>query len=127
MDRRVQKVILLMEEDIRKSLTLDEMAQAVNLSPSHLYHLFKSETSESPRRYLKMLRMRRAKELLETTFMSIKEIVAVTGANDGSHFVRDFKKQYGMTPTQYRRALSAEAPSAPSRQEPRAEAGSANR
>jgi transcriptional regulator GlxA family with amidase domain len=96
-----------MEEDIRKSLTLDELAQTVNLSPSHLYHLFKSETGESPRRYLKTLRMRRAKELLETTFMSVKEIVAVTGANDGSHFVRDFKKQYSMTPTEYRRALAS--------------------
>jgi len=106
MDRRVQKVILLIEEDIRKKLTLEEMAQTVNLSPSYLYHLFKSETGVSPHRYLKMLRMKRAKELLETTFMSIKQIVAVTGTNDGSHFVRDFKKQYTITPTQYRRAHS---------------------
>ena len=109
MDRRVQKVILLIEEDIRRSLTLDEMAQAVNLSPSHLYHLFKSETGASPRQYLKTLRMNQAKKLLETTFMTVKEIGLVTGANDGSHFVRDFKKQYNMTPTQYRQALSKEA------------------
>lgn len=94
-----------MEEDIRKSLTLDEWAQIVNLSPSHLYHLFKSETGETPSRYLKMLRMKRAKELLETTFLSVKEIVVVTGINDGSHFTRDFKKQYRMTPTQYRCAF----------------------
>jgi AraC family transcriptional regulator, arabinose operon regulatory protein len=105
MDRRVQKVILLMEEDIRKSLTLDEWAQVVNLSPSHLYHLFKSETGETPNRYLKTLRLKRAKELLETTFLSVKEIVAVTGINDGSYFMRDFKKQYTMTPSQYRRTF----------------------
>jgi transcriptional regulator GlxA family with amidase domain len=105
MDRRVQKVILLMEEEIRKNLTLDEWAQVVNLSPSHLYHLFKAETGETPCRYLKMLRMKRAKELLETTFLTVKEIVAVMGINDGSHFMRDFKKQYTMTPTQYRRAF----------------------
>jgi two-component system response regulator YesN len=105
MDRRVQQVILLMEEDIRKSLTLEEWAQIVNLSPSHLYHLFKSETGETPSRYLKTLRMQRAKELLETTFLTVKEIVTATGISDGSHFVRDFKKQYTMTPTQYRHAL----------------------
>jgi AraC-like DNA-binding protein len=94
-----------MEEDIRKSLSLDEWGQVVNLSPSHLYHLFKSETGETPCRYLKLLRMKRAKELLETTFLSVKEILAVTGINDGSHFMRDFKKQYTMTPTQYRRSF----------------------
>jgi transcriptional regulator GlxA family with amidase domain len=106
MDRRVQKVVLLMEQDIRKSFTLDEIAQAVNLSPSHIYHLFRSDIGVSHTRYLKMLRVKKAKELLETTFMSVKEIVAAVGVNDGSHFVRDFKKQYKMTPTQYRRSLS---------------------
>lgn len=105
MDRRVQKVVLLMEQDIRMSLTLAELAQAVNLSPSHLYHLFRSEIGMSQTRYLKMLRIKRAKKLLEMTFMSVKEIAAAVGASDGSHFVRDFKKHYNMTPTQYRRSL----------------------
>jgi transcriptional regulator GlxA family with amidase domain len=105
MDKRVQRIILLMEQDIRKSFALDEVAHTVNLSPSHLYHLFKSEIGMSQTRYLKMLRVKKAKELLETTFMSIKEIVVAIGATDRSHFVRDFKKQYNMTPTQYRRSL----------------------
>jgi AraC-like DNA-binding protein len=37
--------------------------------------------------------------------MSVKEIVTLIGANDGSHFVRDFKRHYNLTPTQYRRLL----------------------
>lgn len=103
MDRRVQRVIQMIESDIRRNLTLAEMSHAVNLSPSHLYHLFKSETGMPPTRYVKVLRLRKAKELLETTFMSVKEIVTLIGANDGSHFVRDFKRHYNLTPTQYRR------------------------
>ena len=105
MDKRVKRVVLLIEQDIRKSPTLDEIAQVVNLSSSHIYHLFRSEIGVSPTRYLKMLRIKKAIELLETTFMSVKEIVAAVGGNDRSHFVRDFKKEYKMTPTQYRRSL----------------------
>ena len=112
MDRRVQLVIQMIEDDIRRDFTLAEMARAVNLSPSHFYHLFKSETGMPPTRYVKLLRMRKAKELLETTFMSVKEIVTLIGAHDGSHFVRDFKRHYNLTPTQYRRLLYANGSSA---------------
>jgi transcriptional regulator GlxA family with amidase domain len=103
----------MIEADIRANLTLAEMAQAVNLSPSHLYHLFKSETGEAPARYVKTLRMSKAKELLETTFLSVKEIVMLVGANDESHFVRDFKRRYSLTPTQYRRLLDGNGSSPP--------------
>lgn len=107
MDRRVQRVILMIESDIRRDYTLAEMAHAVNLSPSHFYHIFKSETGMAPTRYMKEFRMNKAKELLETTFMSVKEILTQIGARDGSHFVRDFKRHYNLTPTQYRRLLDA--------------------
>ena len=46
--------------------------------------------------------MQAAKELLETTFLSVKEIVALAGFNDESHFVRNFKKLYGVTPSEHR-------------------------
>ena len=52
--------------------------------------------------YLKALRMQTACELLETTDLSIKQIMLGVGIRDESHFVRDFKRKYGMTPTQYR-------------------------
>lgn len=115
MDRRVQRVIQMIEDDIRRDFTLAEMADAVNLSPSHFYHLFKSETGMAPKRYVKLLRMSRAKELLETTFMSVKEIVTLIGVHDGSHFVRDFKRHYNLTPTQYRRLLEVNSSSAQKR------------
>jgi transcriptional regulator GlxA family with amidase domain len=107
MDRRVQRVIQMIEEDIRANFALAELARAVNLSPSYLCHLFKSETGMAPTHYVKVLRMTKAKELLETTFMSVKEIATRIGAHDGSHFVRDFKRQYKVTPTQYRRSMGS--------------------
>ena len=55
-----------------------------------------------PIRYLRQLRMERAKHLLESSFLSVKEIAFQVGLNDESHFVRDFKSTYGYSPALYR-------------------------
>ena len=55
-----------------------------------------------PIRYLRLLRMERAKNLLESSFLSVKEIAFQVGLNDESHFVRDFKTTYGYSPALYR-------------------------
>lgn len=55
-----------------------------------------------PIRYLRQLRMERAKQLLESSFLSVKEIAFQVGLNDESHFVRDFKSTYGYSPALYR-------------------------
>lgn len=100
MDQRVRTVIALTKAHLDRKLSIREMAGAVHLSPSHLRQLFKDETSMSLARYLREVRMQKAKELLETTFLSVKEIAAKVGISDVSHFVRDFKKAYGITPLQ---------------------------
>lgn len=102
MDARVQNVVTLMRRDLRAKLTLNDMARTVNLTSFHFCHLFKAETGQSPARYLKALRLERARELLETTFLSVKEIRSLVGLNDESHFARDFRAAYGLTPQQHR-------------------------
>jgi AraC-like DNA-binding protein len=101
-DVRVQNIVTLMRRDLRAKLTLNDMARAVNLTSFHFCHLFKAETGSSPAKYLKALRLERARELLETTFLSTKEIRALVGLNDESHFARDFRAVYGLTPQQHR-------------------------
>lgn len=103
MDSRIEALIALMKADLRKVLPIGRMAQSVNLSPTRLSCLFKSETGTPPGRYLRELRMEVAAALLVDSFLSVKEIMARVGINDESHFVRDFKRATGMTPMQYRR------------------------
>lgn len=91
-----------MREDVRGELCLSEFAQSVNLSVWRLCHIFKSDVGMPPMRYLRLLRMERAKELLESSFLSVKEIAYRVGLNDESHFVRDFKSTYGSSPALYR-------------------------
>ena len=102
MDHRVQIVISLMKKDLRKELTLDEMSRVVNITPSHLCRLFKAETGGPPAKYFKQLRMQKAREMLETTPLSVKQIMSGVGILDESHFVRDFKYAYGLPPAKYR-------------------------
>ena len=103
MDARVERVMELMKNDRRRNLPLSKLARSVNLSPARLSSLFKAETGTPPSRYLKLLRMSEAKILLCNTFLSVKEVLAHAGFTDESHFVRDFKRIYGITPTEYRR------------------------
>ncbi len=103
MDQRVQLVMARMKDDFRQKRRLCRIAQSVNLSTSRFYYLFKAETGTSPAQYLRTIRMQQAKDLLETTFLSVKEIMNMVCITDQSHFVRDFKKIYGATPTQHRR------------------------
>jgi AraC-like DNA-binding protein len=102
LDKRVEKIIQMMREDVRGELSLGEFAQSVNLSVWRLCHIFKSDVGMPPIRYLRQLRMARAKELLESSFLSVKEIAFQVGLNDESHFVRDFKSTYGYSPALYR-------------------------
>ena len=102
MDKRVEKIIAMMREDVRGELSLGEFAQSVNLSVWRLCHIFKSDVGMPPIRYLRLLRMERAKDLLESSFLSVKEIAYQVGLNDESHFVRDFKSTYGFSPASYR-------------------------
>ena len=102
MDQRVKKAIAEMEKHLNAELSLDVLAESVNLSTSRFRHLFKTETGTTPAQYLKSLRMSRARELVETTFLNIKEIMCSIGVRDKRHFAKDFEKTYGLTPTQYR-------------------------
>ena len=94
-----------MQEDLHRDLSLNKMAECVNLSPTRFCYLFKSVTGTPPAKFLKSLRMREAANLLASSFLSVKEILTRAGFTDGSHFVKDFKKMYGMTPSEYRKRV----------------------
>lgn len=91
-----------MRNNLHREVSLSNLAQSVNLSVWRLSYIFKSEMGMSPIKYLRFLRMERARHLLETSFLNIKEVAYHVGLKDESHFVRDFKKAYGAAPTPYR-------------------------
>jgi len=101
-DPRVHTVLALIEANIEHPMSLDDLAKAVNLSTWRLCHLFRIQTGCAPLRYSKIIRMDQARKLLETTFLSVKEVMSKVGATDESHFVRDFKTHHGLYPSELR-------------------------
>ncbi len=103
MEPRIYKVIYLIKVDLDREIAVVELAKSVNLSTSRLRHLFKAETGLSPAQYLKAQRLEKAKHLLETTFLNLKEVMHQAGFSDRSNFMRDFRRAYKVPPLQYRK------------------------
>ncbi len=85
-----------------KSLNLHEIAQEVNLSPSHFSYLFKNKTGYSPIEYFNHLKIQKACQFLLFTTNRVKEISFELGIEDPYYFSRLFKKVMGVSPEEYR-------------------------
>lgn len=112
LDPRVRKIIALIQADLRQEFQMEEIAALVNLSPRQIRRLFQQELGCAPQQLLRRLRLAKAQELLVTTFLLVKEIAEQVGMSDVNHFIREFRKAYGLTPETYRRQASLEKNSA---------------
>ncbi|MFZ6028938.1 MAG: response regulator [Chloroflexota bacterium] len=83
-------------------LSLNDVAAHVNLSPSHFSTVFSQETGQTFKEYLIGLRIQKAKELLRTTRHKTAEISYEVGYHDAHYFSAVFRKNTGMTPTEFR-------------------------
>lgn len=88
----------------------DAVAAVVGCSPSHLSRLFTRATGRTFKECVLECRMEKAKELLERTGRKVIDIALDLGYGDPNYFSSTFKRVTGVTPTQYRRRMSAERP-----------------
>ncbi len=105
MDWRIARINSHLREgcSLEPRSAITQLAGSLNLSPSRLRHLFKTETGLSLKRCLIESRLETARLLLETSLLSIKEIAIRVGYHHTSHFVRDFRRTYLSTPAYYRK------------------------
>jgi transcriptional regulator GlxA family with amidase domain len=102
MNPKVRTVIEFMKANLHRQLTLEEIVERTGLSHSRINDLFKIELGKSPMQYHKSLKLEKARELLANSVMKIKQIRLAVGYQDHAHFFRDFKRHFGLTPSQYR-------------------------
>jgi transcriptional regulator GlxA family with amidase domain len=102
---RIQTVIDFMNANLHRKIPLPELAEIASLSTSHLSRLFNLQTGLSPGDYLIKLRMEKARHLLVTSFLSIKQVMATLGYDTRSraNFVDQFKRYFDRTPSEYRK------------------------
>ena len=106
LDPRVQTVIDFMNANLHRRIRSTQLAEVAVLSSSRLSHIFKSETGLAPGEYLIGLRMEKARHLLTTSRLRIKEIMVMSGYYDKGLFARQFRKSFGLAPSIYRKAVS---------------------
>lgn len=100
----VQQAMEYIHENLyRPDITLKEVAEAVNLSSSHLAYLFKTNLGVSYIKYLTLARIEQAKKLLCTTDLSISTVARMVGYQNLTNFYRLFERETKLTPAAYRR------------------------
>lgn len=89
--------------DNYQNITLNSVAEEFHYTPQHTSRLIKSTTGYTYTQLLKEIRLERAKSLLRDTSITIQDICTNVGYLNPEHFIRTFKRDYGMTPSEYRR------------------------
>jgi len=93
---------LYIEQHINESLSIQKLADLLNISTRHLLRIFKARFEVGPQVYLQQLRIEHAKKYLLANQFSIKEIAVSLGFEDEYYFSRAFKKVTNMAPSNYR-------------------------
>jgi transcriptional regulator GlxA family with amidase domain len=100
---RIGRSIAYMVEHLDQPLQVSTLAAQASVSPSHYFALFKRQTGTAPIDFFIRLRMNHARELLESTCSSVKEVAATMGYDDPFYFSRVFKSVHRVAPAEYRK------------------------
>lgn len=93
-------------EHYNEQISIEDYAQSRNMSVSWFQRSFKQIVNYSPMQYILTIRMNNAASLLESTDYSMAEISAIVGYDNPLYFSRLFKKQKGVSPSEYRKLVS---------------------
>lgn len=92
----------LISRDYARPIKVDELAAHVLMSTSHFNRLFKQHFAVTPYKYLMRVRLMAACDLLATTPLPVSAISSRTGFYDASHLTNEFRREHGMSPSEYR-------------------------
>jgi two-component system response regulator YesN len=98
----INRIAAYIEDQLPVSVTVKQLADMFHISAGHLSVLFKKETGQTISDYVKGLRMKKAKELLQDPTIKIYEVADRVGFQTPAYFTYQFKKSEGCTPQEYR-------------------------
>ena len=99
---RVALLMRVLGRDLARTWTVGEMAAVLGVSDAQLRRLCARVVGATPRQLLCNMRLQAAALLLCNPGIRVKEIQARVGIADASHFCRDFRDRFGVSPTEYR-------------------------
>lgn len=98
--RPIYKICEYIQHHFTEKLTVEMLAEQANMSTSAFHKAFKQVTLHSPLQYLKVVRLHKAKQLLQNENQSVAQAAYAVGYQSSSQFSREFKKQFGFSPNQ---------------------------
>ena len=101
-EKHINLVRKHIEEKFSEQISIEEIAEIFHINRYYLTHRFKSVTGYSPKQYVLMCRIARARQLLTGSNISIMEIAGRCGFGDASNFSRQFRAETGYTPKKFR-------------------------
>ncbi len=101
--KQVAQAIDYIYVHIMDRITVNKLAEAINISPTHLSRIFKQETGISVSEYIRQRKIDMAKNLLRFSDYDFVEIAVMLSYSSQSHFIQHFRSQTGMTPKTYRK------------------------
>ncbi|MBP3819858.1 MAG: helix-turn-helix transcriptional regulator, partial [Butyrivibrio sp.] len=99
----IQRVLEYINLHLGDHISNEDLSKNASMSISHLSKVFKKETGETMTEYIALMRCKKAANLLKKTNLPIQEISSYVGYSDNNYFVKVFKKNYDMTPTEFRK------------------------
>lgn len=112
-DKRLRQLIQTVVSRPEDEWNIEKMTALANLSRAQLMRLFKQQTGISPHAFVNLIRLRQAAVLLRQTADSVLSVALNVGFQSETHFGKAFKKQYGISPGQYRKNEVADAAALP--------------
>jgi AraC family transcriptional regulator len=99
----LKRLTSFIEDNLDRTINLDELAALVGVSRFHFCRLFKKSTGFTAINYVEHCRIRRAQTLIVETDLSLAEVALTIGFADQSHFTRRFRRHVGCTPAVFAR------------------------
>jgi AraC family transcriptional regulator len=90
---------------LAEEISVERLAELVELSPSHFAHVFKETTGMTPLQFITRQRITRAQQLIRETSRSLIDVGLEVGYSSPSHFAQVFRRVAGVTPTEFRSSL----------------------
>ena len=104
-EKLLQKAIDVVNDNLQDAdFGVEQLASGVGMSRSQLYKKLMALTGKSPLDFIRTIRMKRARQLLERSQMQVSEVAWQVGFNTLKTFTENFKQEYGQTPSEYRKS-----------------------
>ena len=103
--RQLRKVEDHIAEHLAEEISIERLAELVELSTSHFAHVFKETTGMTPLQFVTRQRITLAQQLIRETSRSLIDVGLEVGYTSPSHFAQVFRRVVGVTPTEFRSSL----------------------